>query len=49
MTTTLSKVLFESHATAYSLTNAYWLAQLPQFGHRRVFFCPLRSRNPATD
>jgi len=25
------------------------LAQLPQFGHRRVFFCPLRSRNPATD
>jgi triacylglycerol lipase len=34
MTTTLSKVLFESHATAYSLNNAYWLAQAAQIAYQ---------------
>lgn len=34
MTTTLSTVLFESHATAYSLNNAYWLAQAAQIAYQ---------------
>ncbi|MEQ1680973.1 MAG: lipase family protein [Nitrospira sp.] len=34
MTTTLSKVLFESHATAYSLNNAYWLALAAQIAYQ---------------
>ncbi|THJ17036.1 MAG: hypothetical protein CAF42_010585, partial [Nitrospira sp. CG24B] len=34
MTTTLSTVLFESQATAYSLNNAYWLAQAAQIAYQ---------------
>jgi triacylglycerol lipase len=34
MTTTLSSVLFESRATAYSLNNGYWLAQAAQIAYQ---------------
>jgi triacylglycerol lipase len=34
MTTTLSNALFESSATAYSLNNAYWLAQAANIAYQ---------------